>query len=252
MDVYDKLKAAADEQLDVLVREKLVLYDLPLVREKKAKLRSFGKRLKRERRERAISKKLELDFDFQKWQANFQMLLDREEESCLTHVTVKFLNLLVINTSKVKFEVNLDNKATIQSSFILGVNHEVEVICPVCRKTFTEGYATQDRLYVCGCCIRQSIDTGKLYSKKAPLVQDELLKEYFESDAGFVCSVCGKKHSRLLEFRCSHDGSSVCINHYDHCDVCGKVFSKLNLIPSDEFRRQLCPKHASKNKTETA
>ena len=51
-----------------------------------------------------------------------------------------------------------------------------------------------------------------------------------------------------LEFKCSHDNSSICIYHYGLCDVCGKVFSKLNLTYTDEFKRQLCPKHASKNK----
>jgi hypothetical protein len=251
-DVFDKLKATAEERLNGLIREQLMLYDLPLQKEKAAKLHSFGKRLKRERRERLISKKLSLDFDYQKWQANYQALLAREEESCLTHVTVKLLNLLVINTSKVKFEVGFDNNATLQSSIILGINHDVEATCPICRKPFTEGYATADDLYVCGGCIRQSVDTGKLYSKKAALSHDELLKEYFESDVGFVCSVCGKKHSRLLEFKCSHDGSSVCINHYGVCDICGKVFSKLNLTYTDEFRRQLCPKHAKKTTMETA
>lgn len=82
--------------------------------------------------------------------------------------------------------------------------------------------------------------------KKAPLKLDETLNEYFEQDAGFVCSVCGKKHSRLLEFKCSYDDSSVCIFHFDHCDLCGEVFSKLNLTSTREFKRKLCPKHAAK------
>ncbi|MCW3999316.1 MAG: hypothetical protein NWE93_03660 [Candidatus Bathyarchaeota archaeon] len=250
-DVFEKLKATADEHIAGLLRSKLVLYDFQLVRDKKAKLRSYEKRLKRERREQVISKKLALDFDPLKWQANCEALLQREEESYLTHVTVKFLNLLVINTSKVKFEVTLDNHATIQSTITPGVNHDIEVACPVCKKPFAEGFATEDGLYVCGGCIRQSVDTAKIYSKKASLAMDETIREFFESDSGFVCSVCGKKHSRLLEFKCSHDNSSVCINHYDVCDVCGAVFSKLNLTPTDEFRRLLCPKHA-KNKKETA
>jgi hypothetical protein len=102
---------------------------------------------------------------------------------------------------------------------------------------------------VCGSCVRQSIDSGKVYSKKAALKTDETLNEYIEKDAGFVCSVCGKRHSRLLEFKCSHDNSSVCIYHYDLCDTCGKVFSKLNLSYTDEFKRKLCPKHALKEKS---
>ena len=104
-----------------------------------------------------------------KWQANYEALLKREEESFITNIAVKFINLLVINTTKVRFEVNLDNNATIHSSFILGIDHTSEATCPICRKTFSEGYATQDSLYVCKSCIRQSIDTAKIYSKKAAL-----------------------------------------------------------------------------------
>ena len=245
--VFDKLKGVAEEKLSTILKEKLVLFDLPLGKEKKSKLRSFDKRLRRERREKVISRKH--DFDVQQWHANHEALLKREEESYITNIAVKFINLLVINTTKLKFEVNLDNNSTIRSSLILGVDHACEVTCPICRKTFSKGYATQDSLYVCGNCLRQSIDTGKIYSKKAALTLDETLNEYFEHDSGFVCAVCGKRHSRLLEFKCSHDNSSVCIHHYDFCDICGKVFSKLNLSYTDEFKRKLCPKHAAKNKS---
>jgi hypothetical protein len=92
------------------------------------------------------------------------------------------------------------------------------------------------------------VDTGNIYSKKAALSLDETLNEYFEHESGFVCAVCGKRHSPLLEFKCSHDNSSVCIHHYDFCYICGKVFSKSNLTYTDEFKRKLCPKHA-KNQT---
>ena len=108
-DVLDKLKTVADEKLAAILKEKLALYDLPLNKEKKAKLRSFEKRLRRERREHVISKKH--DFDYVKWQSNYEALFRREEESYLTNIAVKFINLLVINTAKVKFEVNLNNKA---------------------------------------------------------------------------------------------------------------------------------------------
>ncbi len=244
-DFFDKLKAVADEKLNMILRDKLAIFDLQLYKEKKAKLRTFEKRLRRERREHLISKKI--DFDFQKWRTNYEVLLKNEEESFVTQITVKFINLLVINTAKVKFEVSLDNKASLQSSIFVGIDSAIEVVCPICRKTFSEGYATQDSLYVCKSCIRQSIDTGKIYSKKAALTLDPILNEYIEQDMGFICAVCGKKHSRLLEFKCAHDNSSVCINHYGVCDVCGRVFSKLNLSYTYEFRRQLCPKHASKN-----
>jgi hypothetical protein len=156
--------------------------------------------------------------------------------------------VLIVNTVKVRFEVKLDNKSTIHASLTLGINHTPEVSCSICRQNITEGYATQDALYVCENCIRQSIDTAKIYSIKAPMRLDEKLHEYIEPDAGFVCSVCGKRYSRLLEFKCSHDNSSVCIYHYELCDVCGKVFSKLNLSHTDEFKKQLCPKHAEQNK----
>ena len=243
--VFDELNAAAAEKLDAILRAKLVLFDLPLRKEKRAKLKSFDRRLRRERREQVISRKH--DFDYPQWRSSYEALLKREEETYQTTVAVKLINLLVINTSKVGFKLTLDNNATIQSSFVLGIS-QPEVACPICKKTFSEGYATQDSLYVCKSCIKQSVDTAKIYSKKAALTLDETLKEYVEPSSGFVCTVCGKRHSRLLEYKCSHDNSSVCIYHYGLCDTCGKVFSKLNLSYTDEFKRQLCPKHATKDK----
>lgn len=240
--VFNALKIAADQKLHQLLKEKLALFDLPLSKEKKARLNSFSMRLRRERREQVVSKKQ--NFDMLKWQTNYETLLKREEESYLTHITVKLSNLLIVNTSKVKFEINLDNNSTIKSSFTLGVDHDWLITCPICKKTFNEGYATQDSFYVCSNCIKQSIDTGKIYSKKANLALDKTLNEYVEKDAGFVCSVCGATYSRLLEFKCNYDGSSICIHHYGLCDVCGKIFSKLNLSYTDEFRHRLCPQHA--------
>ncbi len=242
--VFDALKAAAENTLKGILEKKLALFDLMLAQQKKSRLQSFGKRLKRERREQIISKKL--DFDREKWQRNYEALLKREEESFTTNIVVRLVNLLVINTSKVKFEVLLSNRATIHSSITLGIDHACEVTCPICKQTCHEGYATEDSLYVCENCIRQSVESGKVYSKKAPLTLDAALGEYIEADGGFVCSVCGKKRSRLLEFKCSHDGSSVCIQHYGLCDVCGKVFSKLILKYTEDFQRQLCPRHATK------
>jgi hypothetical protein len=246
-DLFETLKVAADQKLGGVLKEKVALYDLPLSKEKKDKLKSFIKRLRRERREQVISKTH--NFDYAQWQSNFEALLKREEEAYLTSVAVKFVNLLIVNTCKVKFELHLNNKASLSGAFILGINHACEVLCPICHRTFIEGYATQDGFYVCPDCIRQSTDTGKIYSKKASLSRDETLNEYLERDAGFVCSVCGKKHSHLLEFKCTHDNSSVCIYHYDLCDMCGKVFSKLNLTYTDEFQRKLCPKHAKPKET---
>ncbi len=242
--IFDELKGTADKKLESMLKEKLILFDLPLSKEKETKLRRFDKRIRRQNLEQAIHNKY--DLDSQKWQATHEALLKREEETLTTNIAVKFINLLVINTTKVHFELNLDNNSIIQSAITLGINHVPEATCPICRNTFSEGYATQDSLYVCKNCIKQSIDTAKIYSKKASLKLDETLNEYFEQDSGFVCSVCGKKHSRLLEFKCSHDESSICIFHYDHCDFCGEIFSKLNLTSTHEFKRKLCPKHAAR------
>jgi hypothetical protein len=241
--LYDALKTVADQKLKELLGAKMVLFELPLVKEKLTRLRSFERRLKRERRERVISKKH--DFDFQKWQSDYEALLQREAESYQTSLTVKLQNLLIINTSKVKFEITLDNKATLQSSVTIGIDTP-EIVCALCKKTHSKGYVTEDGFYVCTDCTLQSLDSGKIYSKKAPLAHDEALDEYFERDKGFICTVCGKRHSRFLEFKCSHDNTSVCIYHYDVCDICGKSFSKLNLTHTDEFRKKLCPKHVKK------
>jgi hypothetical protein len=241
---FEAIKTAADKKLAALLTEKLVLFDLPLNAEKKAKLANFEKRLKRERREQLISKKH--DFDFSRWQTNYEALLLREEDSLVTHAAVKFLNLLIINTVKVKFQVNVSNKSTISNSMVLGLTKDCEINCPICKESFTEGYATTDNLYVCKNCIHQSIDNGKIYSTKTPMPIDDTLKEFIEQGSGFICSVCGKRHSRLLEYRCSHDNSSVCIHHYGLCDVCGNIFSKNNLSYTQEFKRKLCPNHIIK------
>jgi hypothetical protein len=242
--IFDKAKTSADQRLDDILKEKLVLFELPLIAQRRSKLRSFNKRLKRSFLEKMISKKQ--GFENENWRSSCEAILRREKESLLTNLTVKFLNLLIINTVKVRFEVKLDNNSTIHASTILGINLPPEITCPICRQNFNEGYATQDSLYVCKNCTKQSIETAKIYSTKASLRLDETLREYIEPDMGFICSVCGKKHSRLLEFKCSYDNSSLCIHHYDLCDICGKEFSKLNLSYTDEFRRQLCPNHVHK------
>jgi hypothetical protein len=242
-ELFDKLHEVVDKQIELLLCDKVALFDLPLGREKKARLLAFEKRLKQERREQILSRKR--DFDPLKWQNRYQTLLSREEETYLTNVSVHFINFLVINTYKVKFNILLDNKALVPSILTLGLNQSMTVICPVCKKFFTEGYATQDGLYVCGNCIKQSVDSGKVYSKKSVLSFDDTLQEYIEQNSGFVCSVCQKRYSRLLEFKCSHDNSSICIHHYSFCDTCGneKIYSKNNLSYTDEFKHQLCPKH---------
>jgi len=245
-DFFDHLREVADKKLQSLLCGKIALFDMPLNKEKKAKIRAFEKRLKQERREQILSRKH--DFDPLKWQNNYQSLLQREEASYLTNISVKLCNFLIVNTYKVKFDLTLSNNATVHSTLTLGLNQTITVTCPICKKDFIEGYATQDGLYVCKNCIKQSIDSGNIYSKKTPLRLDDTLNEYIEQSSGFVCSVCRKRHSRLLEFKCSHDNSSVCIQHYGFCVICGseKVYSKDNLSYTDEFKHQLCPKHAKK------
>jgi hypothetical protein len=239
--VFDSIKAVADQQIEPLIKQKLVFYDLPLVEEKKTKLQCYNRRIRREHLEGLISGKRE--FDAGRWQANYESLMKREEEALATTVTTKLVSLLVVNTEKIRYKVNLDNGASIEASAVLGLSN-AEVTCQVCRKPITEGFATQDTFYVCKDCTLQSIDTGQIYSKKAVVKLDETLNEFIGQNEGFVCTVCGKKHSRLLEFKCSWDDSSVCIYHYELCDVCGKAFSKHNLKFTDQFQRQLCPDHA--------
>jgi len=239
--VFEKLETIAITSLDNLLLGKLLLFDLPLGREKKAKLKAFERRLKRERRELVLSRRHNVDPI--EWQKNYEALLKREEESFITSLTVNFINLLIVNTFKVSFELAFDSNSTIRSSFVLGLDAAPAVSCQLCKAPITEGYATEDSLYACHDCIRQSVESGKIYSKKAPLRLDETLNDYIEQDSGFVCTVCGKRHSKLLEFKCSHDNSSICIFHYGLCDVCRKPFSKLNLAHTEEFKRQLCPQH---------
>jgi hypothetical protein len=240
--VFEKLEKVAYGSLDNLLEGKLLLFDLPLGRDKKAKLKAFERRLKRERRELVLSRKH--DADPIEWQKNYEVLLRREEESFISSLTVRFINLLIVNTVKISFELTLDNNSIIRSLFVLGMNGAPDVSCQICKAPLTEGYATEDSLYVCHDCIRQSVETGKIYSKKAALRLDETLNEYFEHDSGFVCTVCGKRHCKLLEFKCSHDNSSICILHLGLCDVCKKPFSKSNLAHTEEFKRQLCPQHS--------
>src|SRR5208283_5413916 len=135
--IFDKLKTGANQQLEIILKEKLTFFDLPLSKERNIKLRSFDKRLRKEHLEQLISGKVK--FDQQRWQTNFETLLKREEESLTTNIAVKFINLLVINTPKVKFEVNLDNNSAIQASIVLGINSAPEVTCPICKNTFSEG-----------------------------------------------------------------------------------------------------------------
>jgi Skp family chaperone for outer membrane proteins len=250
-ELFDQLKAAADKTLESLLCGKVALFDLPISSEKKAKLQAFEKRLKQERREQILSRKR--DFDPLKWQNNYQTLLQQEENSYLTNVSIKLVNFLVINTSKIKFDLVLNNNAVVHSTLTLGLNQTIDVTCPVCKKTFTEGYATHDSLYVCENCVKQSADSGKIYSKKAALSFDDTLNEYIEQGSGFICTVCGKRHSNLLEFKCNHDNSSICIYHYGFCDICGneKIYSKNNLSYTDEFKHQHCPKHTKKTNPPT-
>ncbi len=236
---FDRIKILAYKKLDTLLEEKLAFFDLQIRKDMRNKLRSYDKRLREERRQKLFSKR---EFDENEWQTNRDILLKQEEESYKTRVSVRFLNLLVIRTYKIHSEITLDNGSIIVTSFIIGVTTP-QVFCPICQKTFFEGYATEDHYYVCNDCVKQSIETGKLYSKDYALFLDPTLGEYMEQDVGFICSVCGKRNSRLLEYKCAHDGSSVCIYHYSVCDICHMIFSERNLQTSQLSGRQFCPEH---------
>ncbi len=70
------------------------------------------------------------------WRANYEALLKREEESYITNIAVKIINLLVINTSEVRFEINLDNNSIIEILFHLGHQSFFRSYLPYMPKNF--------------------------------------------------------------------------------------------------------------------
>ena len=245
LDLYDKLKSVVDEKLDSILKDKQIVFDLLLKRQVTGRLRNLKRQLEEEKLERSISKK-DTNFDEDKWKADKDATLQREGESLKTVVSIKFLNLLSIRTEKVFFEINLHNNSKIDSSFIVGIDSPARIICSGCGKTFYEGYATEEGSYLCIDCIKQTVDAGKIYSKDCNLPVDAITNEYIEKERSFQCSVCRRLNSKLFEFKCNHNGSSVCINCCTSCTTCGKLFSISNATKSKESGRIYCNEHIIK------
>lgn len=245
LDSYDKLKSAVDEKLDSILKDKQFVFDLLLKKQVTGRLRNLERQLEEEKLERSISKK-DIDFDEDKWKTDKDTTLQREGESLKTAIGVKFLNLLSMRTERVFFEITLHNSSKIDSSFIVGIDSPAQIICSGCGKTFYEGYATEDGFYLCIDCIKQTVDVGKIYSKDYNLPVDAITNEYIEQERSFQCSVCRKLNSKLFEFKCNRDGSSVCINCCTACTKCGKLFSISNAAKSKESGRMYCGEHIIK------
>lgn len=240
--LFDKLKAVTDETLDFILKDKQNIFDMLLKKQVTNRIKSLEKRLEEEKLQRSISKK-NWHFNENEWKIKKDAVLQREGESLKTQLSIKFINLLFITTEKLDFEIHLTNKSKICSSYIVGVTKSAEIECPCCERAFSNGYATEDGLYLCEDCIRQSLETGKIYSKNFNLAIDNTTNEYIEENEGFQCSVCGKLNSRFFEFRCSHDGSSVCYNCYTICAKCAKLFSIKNVERCRDSGNQYCNKH---------
>lgn len=245
LESYDKLKPAVDEKLDSTLKDKQIVFDLLLKKQVTGRLRNLERQLEEEKLEKSISKK-DPNFDEDKWKTDKDTTLQREGESLKTAIDIKFLNLLSIRTERVFFEITFNNSSKIDSSFIVGIDSPAKIICSGCGTTFYEGYATEDGSYLCIDCIKQTVDAGKIYSKDYNLPVDATTNEYIEHERSFQCSVCRKLNSKLFEFKCNHDGSSVCINCCTACTKCGKLFSISNASKSKESGRMYCSEHTIK------
>lgn len=243
--LFDSLKRIAEERLDRILNERLHIFDLPLKKEIARRLKSIMKKLDEEYLQAKISKK-STHFDGKAWEARKNRVLRLEEESLKTTITVKFLNLLFIATESISYEVHLSNGAVVKSNFIVGLGTPTELECPLCGKQFSNGYATEDNFYVCEDCIRQSLETKRVYSKNFTLAIDNTTNEFIEKNAGFRCSVCGSLNSKIFEFKCSHDGSSICYKCYDVCAKCNRIFSVSNLERCGESGYLYCKEHIIK------
>ncbi len=242
--IFDKMKSVSDQKLDTVIKNKLSVFDAALVNDLRKKLRTFDKRLKNERREIIFSKRAE-DFSESEWKKNHDKLLQNEEQSLKTQVSIKFLNLLIAQTEKIDLEIQLSNGCKIPSTFIRGIT-QPQIQCPNCGNTIFEGYCTEDKAYLCLDCVHQSIETGKLFANTQSLIPDPYLGEYLEKNEGFRCSVCGQQGSKLLQYNCSYDNSAVCVQHYDTCDSCKRIFSLRNLLTTQRSKKKLCFEHSTK------
>jgi hypothetical protein len=245
IEMFDKLKTTADERLDLILKDKKNIFDMLLKKQNTTRLKSLEKKLDEEKLQGSIFKE-EKSFDENEWQVRKSEVLLREEESLQTHVSIKFLNLLVIIAQKIDFKIFLTNGSEIESSYIMGITKNPEVKCPECGKVFYEGYATEDGFYLCEECVKQSLETGKIYSKNFNLAIDSAMNEYIEESEGFRCAVCGKLNSKFFEFRCSNDSSSVCYACYSLCAKCEKLFSNKNVRTCKDSGKEYCIEHIVK------
>jgi hypothetical protein len=238
------LNIKANEILDSLIKDKKKIFDLQIKKEIDFKLQTLEKKLDDEKLQKSISKKWK--FNEKEWKLKKESIIEKEKDSLNTLISVKFLNLLVLNTNRISFKIQLDNKSSIKSSFVLGIEKNIKVNCPSCKKEIEEGFGTEDGYYLCKDCISQSIETGKIYSNKFALGIDNTTKEFIERDIGFNCTVCKKHNSKLFEFKCNHDSSSICYNCFEFCSKCNRLFSKKNLNRSKVSRKLYCQKHTKK------
>lgn len=244
LDLFDDLKLIVDEELDSTLKDKQAIFNLILEKQVTSRLRNLERKMDEEKLEKSISKK-NVSFNENEWKKNRDFALQREKESLETLIDVKFLNLLLVNTQKVFFEILLENNSKVRSSFIEGADSPTKVVCPGCGKQVQEGYATEDGLYLCLDCIKQSVETGKIYSKNYELAVDSTTDGHIEKDQGFKCSVCGQLNCTHFEFKCSHDGSSVCISCCALCDKCERLFSVANVTKSMSGK-VFCVEHIAK------
>ena len=243
-DFFDKINPKANELLDRIIKDKKDIFDLQLKKEIDRKLMVLETKIDDDKLQKSISKTWK--FDEKEWKLKKNAELAKEKDSLDTFVTVKFMNLLVLKTDDISFEIELGNKSSIKSSFLLGIDKSIKVRCHFCDKETSESYATEDQHCLCLDCVNQSIETGKVYSNKFTLNRDHTSKEYIEKESGFKCTVCGKQNSTLFEFKCADDKSKLCYNCFDYCSKCNNIFSINNLKKTRKTNKLYCPTHITK------
>ena len=187
---FDSEMHDAYEKSDHLLKNKKNIFDMVLKKEISYRISKIEEKLEEEKLQQTISKKTHL-FNEKAWREKKNKTIERETQALRTRISIKFVNLLIVTTNKVTFEILLSNNSKISSSLIAGLSDKFEIVCPSCEQTFETGYATNDGFYLCEDCIKQSIETGKIYSNDFQLVRDSTTNEFIESDTGFVCSVGG-------------------------------------------------------------
>jgi hypothetical protein len=243
--LFDKLYKESIDVLDTMLINKKAIFDLQLKDEIDSRLHKLKIKLKDEELQSKI-KKNSGDYDEDEWDSIKKSALSHEKKSLETFVTVTLLNVLIIRAYKIKVEIKFENNAILRTSFVLGIDRYFKTSCPFCRKEFLVGYGTEDGYYVCSDCINQSIETKKIYSNKYKLNRDNTTNEHIEEDKGFICTVCGKQHSKLFEFLCKHDASKVCYQCFEYCSKCKDIFSLNNLKKSKNTSKLYCPNHIYK------